>query len=210
MTKTAFESEPYSTTPVEAFLEALASPSPTPGGGSAAALAGAMGCSLGEMAATIGLGKESLKASWPVLEAARIALNKARFALVRLVEEDSLAYERVTAAYKLPKSSPAEEATRRAAIHKALEGAAEPPLAVIGSCREGLEHLATCLTAGPRSTRTDVQTGVALLRAALDGARLNAETNIVSLPEGAAQSRLRESLNALLGETTTALHRFES
>jgi glutamate formiminotransferase len=110
------------------FVNTVAAPTPTPGGGSVAALAGALAAALGEMVCGVSLKRKSLGAHHPALEAARTRLAALRERLMGTVDRDAESYEAVMSALKLPKSTEAEEAARHLAIETASKQASVVPL----------------------------------------------------------------------------------
>ena len=124
---------------VTALLEAFRSPAPTPGGGSAAALAGAIGASL--LAMVAGLPKPRARQPRGAAAAARRRQRCAALAieLEALVDRDSEAYEQVVAAYRMPKATDAEKAARAAGIQDALKAAIEAPLDVMRACSAAID-----------------------------------------------------------------------
>ena len=108
---------------VEDFVNAVAAPTPTPGGGSVAALAGALAAGLGEMVCGVSLKRKSLGAHHPALEATRARLAALRERLMEIVDLDAQSYEAVMRAFKLPKSTEAEQAARDQAIEAASKQA---------------------------------------------------------------------------------------
>ncbi len=109
-------------------MNAVAAPTPTPGGGSAAALAGALAAGLGEMVCGVSLKRKSLGAHHPVLEATRGRLAARRERLMEIVDLDPQSYEAVMRAFKLPKSTEAEQAAHYQAIEATSEQASMVPL----------------------------------------------------------------------------------
>jgi glutamate formiminotransferase/formiminotetrahydrofolate cyclodeaminase len=112
------------------FLEAVAEATPTPGGGSVSALAGALAASLGQMVAGLSRKKKSQAAFADQLSAALEELRRAGAALTRAIDRDAASYDAVLAAFKLPKETPTEQAAREQAIQQATKGAAEVPMQV--------------------------------------------------------------------------------
>jgi formiminotetrahydrofolate cyclodeaminase len=193
---------------VHAFLEAVRGSNPTPGGGSASALAGATGASL--LAMVAGLPKscavtaedaERLKAAGG--RSAALAVD-----LEALVERDSQAYELVLAAYKLPKGTENEKASRAAAIQTAFRAAIDAPLDVMRACAAAVEQGVVVATLGLASASSDVMVGIELLGAALRGAKLNVETNLGSVKDADYLTRVRadveEFTRAIDHETAAA------
>ena len=113
---------------VELYVNAVAAPTPTPGGGSAAALAGALAAGLGEMVCGVSLKRKSLAAHHPVLEAIRARLATMRERLMEIVDLDPQSYEALMRAFKLPKSTEAEQSARAQAIEEASKHASLVPL----------------------------------------------------------------------------------
>ena len=112
------------------FLDAVAQPTAAPGGGSVAALAGALGASLGQMVAGLSRKKKSQAAHVEALSDALAEFQAASRALAEAIDRDAASFESVIAAYKLPKATPEEQGRRETAIQQALQGAAKVPLEV--------------------------------------------------------------------------------
>lgn len=167
------------------LLAAFRSSEPTPGGGSASALAGAVGASL--LAMVAGLPKPRTAGSD---EARRLAEAGARCTalaeeLAALIDRDSEAYELVVGAFRLPKGSDEEKAARTAAIQGGLKASTDAPLQVMRACAAALEQAEVVARFGNRNASSDVQVGLELLRAGLHGAKLNVEINLGSLKDAA-------------------------
>ena len=164
--------------PVTDLLRRFSAPAPTPGGGSASALAGALGAALLSMVAGMSKTRTSAPAERSALDAVLEPLLNGRDHLASLVDRDSQSYEAVVAAYKLPKASDEESKARAAAIAGALRGATEVPLDVMRACHAAArEGLAVALNGNP-SASSDVGVGYDLLEAALRGAARNVRVNL--------------------------------
>jgi formiminotetrahydrofolate cyclodeaminase len=170
-----------STTVIDA-LDAFSDASPTPGGGSAAALAGALGASLLMMVGRLPKTRGGDQDREP-LAAAVERLRELRGRLSELVDLDSAAYDAVVAAYKLPNASEEERAARRDAIARALRHATDTPRETMECCRNVMEQALVVAERGSRNAASDVGVAIELLGAALRGARLNVETNLRSLTD---------------------------
>src|SRR5207237_1266611 len=109
---------------VTSFADRIAAKTPTPGGGSAAALAGALGAALATMAARFTLGKAKYAEVEPRMRAIEEEGLRLKTRLLELVEEDALSYDAVLAAMRLPRGTDAEKAAREAAVREATLGAA--------------------------------------------------------------------------------------
>jgi formiminotetrahydrofolate cyclodeaminase len=182
---------------VSDLLDAFASTDPTPGGGSAAALAGAIGASLLAMVAGMAKTKTGSPEARATLDEARAPLMAARTTLMGFVNRDSAAYDLLVAAYGQPKGTDAEKAARRQAIQHAMRIATEVPLETATVSARALDEAAAIEEHGNPNAASDVGTGVALLRAGLRGALLNVDVNIGSLTDPAVIAefqRLRASI----------------
>ena len=183
---------------VSDLLDAFASPDPTPGGGSAAALAGAIGASLLAMVAGMPKTKSGSPEAREALDAARGRLLKARATLAGLVDRDSAAYDLVVAAYGQPKGTDAEKAARREAIQHAMRVATDVPLETATVCAGALRDAEAVETHGNPNASSDVGTGIALLGAALRGALLNVDVNIGSLTDPTVVAELQHRRTSLM------------
>jgi formiminotetrahydrofolate cyclodeaminase len=168
---------------VTQLLAALASPAPTPGGGTAAAIAGAMGTSLLVMVASLAKSKTDTDEEKAALAGARTALEPLTPALMELADADTQAFDRVMAAYRLPKAQDDEKAARTRAIQEALRGATEIPLKTLRACVDALAHGRVVRDYGNRSAASDVGVAMGLLNAAADGAAANVRANLTGLKD---------------------------
>lgn len=184
---------------VRGFLEKLSAATPTPGGGSAAALAGSIAASLVAMVAGLTVGK---KAYQPVAAEMRTALQEAtklREQLLELADQDSEAFTAVMAAYRLPKETETEQATRHRELQSALQRATEVPYQTVLCCYRVLELAKFVVTEGNKSALSDGGTAACLAEGALQAALLNVAINIQSLSDETLKShyiRERERLAA--------------
>jgi glutamate formiminotransferase/formiminotetrahydrofolate cyclodeaminase len=174
------------------FIEALADGSPTPGGGSASAFAGAMAAGLVSMTARLTVGKKAYQEVSQAMEAILASAEELRVKLQKAVEEDAKAYQEVVAAYKRPPSDP----DRGAAIQKALAYAAEIPLGVAGMCLQVLELAIRAAAKGNKNAISDAGTAANLAFAALTGASYNVRINLNSLED---QKRIKELSGKITG-----------
>jgi formiminotetrahydrofolate cyclodeaminase len=170
---------------VRDLLAAFSSADPTPGGGSASALASAVGASLLMMVAGLPKTRTGSDDDRAALTAAAGVLVDIRTRLTDAIDEDTAAYDQVGAAYKLPKASTDEQATRTAAIQQALRAATDVPLGVMRLSAAALDEAIAIASHGHRAAASDVGVAVALLRAGARGARLNVEINIGSISDAA-------------------------
>ena len=177
---------------VPAYLAALASGDGTPGGGSASAVTGAMGIALGAMVSRLSR-RHSGDEAGARLDAHIATADRLRLRLEGLADADEVAFRAYLDAVALPKQSDDDKATRRQALHDALIGAAAVPLEVGRLCAEALATLATITADSTKHTRSDIDTGSALLEAAGRGALVNARVNIELLKDESTAAQLREA-----------------
>jgi formiminotetrahydrofolate cyclodeaminase len=177
--------------PLDEFFEALRSEAPTPGGGTAAAAAGAMGAALAEMVARLTLSREKYAASHeavrPIAEAA--ALARAEF--VRLAREDSDAYDGVVGARRLPKDTGEQKAARAEAIARANRRATEVPMLTARAAVRMLAALPDLAEKGNPNAASDVGAAALLLDAAAEGALLNVGINLSGIEDAELVSELQ-------------------
>jgi formiminotetrahydrofolate cyclodeaminase len=179
------------------LLAAFRSSDPTPGGGSASALAGAVGASLLAMVASLPKPRAESGEDVERLAAAGARCADLAAALTGLVDRDSEAYDGVMAAYKRPKATDDEKAARSTAIQEALRHATEAPLEVMRACARAIEQGAVVATFGNPNASSDVQVGLELLRAGLRGAKLNAEINLGSIKDAGYLEKVRAEIEGL-------------
>jgi len=182
---------------VRDVVAAFSSPDPTPGGGSAAALASALGTSRLMMVAGLPKTRSGADGERAALAEATPTLVDLRDRLTEAIDEDSAAYDRVVAAYKLPKGSADEQQTRKDAIQTALRGATDVPLTVVRLSAAALSAAGTVAENGHSGAASDIGVAVALLRAGLHGARLNVEINLGSVRDEAYTSTTRSEVERL-------------
>lgn len=182
---------------VSHLLAAFRSSDPTPGGGSAAALAGAVGASLLAMVAGLAKPRTSSDDELARLEAAGARCAELALRLETLIDQDTAAYDLVVDAYRLPKSTDHEKADRGGRIQKALEAATEAPLDVMRLCAEALTLAPAVGRLGNQNASSDVKVAVGMLRTGLSGARENVEINLGSLKDVEYVARVRDESRQL-------------
>jgi formiminotetrahydrofolate cyclodeaminase len=179
------------------LLTAFRSPEPTPGGGSGAALAGAVGASLLAMVAGLPKSHAATEEDIERLAGARLQCTRISDVLALLVDRDTEAYDMVVAAYALPKSTDAEKHARTSQVQLALRAATEAPLEVMRACADAIEQGIVVAELGNRNAASDVQVGLELLLAAQRGARLNVEVNLGMLKDAAYVAIVGEEMTRL-------------
>jgi formiminotetrahydrofolate cyclodeaminase len=176
------------------LLAAFRSPDPTPGGGSASALAGAIGASLLAMVAGLPKSRAAAKEDAARLRAAGARCAEVSDRLAALIDRDSEAYDLVVSAYRRPKSTDEEKAARSAAIQDAMRAAIAAPLDVIRACAAAVEQGVVIAGLGNPSASSDVQVGLELLAAGLRGAKLNVEINLGTVKDAEYTSKVRRDV----------------
>ena len=179
--------------PITEFLDQLASPAPTPGGGSVAALTGALAAALGRMVAALTLGKPKFAAVEAEVRSLAERLSRADRLLRRLIDEDAAAYDELNAAFRINKTDP----QRASRIAETAGLAASVPLetaALSGRVLADLEHLRRV---GNPLLRPDVEAAVHLAHAAMHAAAANVRANLPLLPPDQAR-QIEKELAALV------------
>ena len=166
---------------IRKFVETLGSNAPTPGGGSVAALSGAMAFALVEMVARLTVGKKGYEAVNDEMTAVIAAAVKFRDELLVDVDRDSAAFDQVTAAFKLPKESAEDKAKRTAAIQAAYKAAAELPLNVARRVAQGMPLIETVRQRGNKNAASDALSAAFQANAAIAGALANVKINLDSI-----------------------------
>lgn len=191
---------------VAQLLAALASPDPTPGGGTAAAIAGAMATSLLVMVTGLARSQNNRDDEKAALANARTALEPITARLMELADADTQAFDEVMAAYRLPKSTDEDKAARTRAIQAALRGATEVPLETLRACVEAAAHGRVVADYGNQSAASDVGVAIGLLKAAAEGAAANVRINLTGLKDeafkGATEAETTRLLAAAAGQNT--------
>jgi formiminotetrahydrofolate cyclodeaminase len=173
------------------LFDAFASDDPVPGGGSASAVAGALGASLLLMVAGMQKTRSGTPEETADLAEAAARLRPLRDRLTVLVDKDSDAYSMVVAAFKLPKGSDEEKTARKEAVQAAARQATDVPLETMRACRDTLRHAVIVARNGNRNATSDVGVAVELLLAGVKGAGLNVDINLAGLTDPQYVERVR-------------------
>jgi methenyltetrahydrofolate cyclohydrolase len=168
---------------IEEFLERLASGDPTPGGGSAAAIMGAMGAALVAMVCNVSIGKKGCETAEDALSDVRAQSQTLRLRLTAMVAEDVAAFDSLMAAYKLPKASDEDKSRRADAIQASLRRATEVPLDCTRACAEVIGLARRAGELGYRGVISDAGVGAAAAYAAARSAALNVYINVPALKD---------------------------
>lgn len=188
-------------TTLSQFSEQAAAKTPTPGGGSVAAYVGALGAALGAMAARFTEGRKGFEQHAEALTTEIDRLEAVRGRMHELVQADAGAYDAVTAAYRLPKTSDEEAAARAQAIASALRGALDVPLRTCRTALEGLEVLLLLREHANPNLVSDVAVGAYALGAACRSAWVNVLINLAGLKDEELGRSVRAEGETLLART---------
>ena len=179
------------------FLDAVAAPTATPGGGSVSALAAALSASLGQMVAGLSRKKKSQAAHVDKLSEELDALRKISDELTEAVDRDAAAYDAVMAAFKLPQGNAEETRQREEAIQMATKGAAEVPLEVAEKAARLHQRLLQLEAIAAASMKSDLQVARLMAMAGAKGALANAEINLEGLKDAGYAARIKAKVDKL-------------
>jgi formiminotetrahydrofolate cyclodeaminase len=191
------------------FLDDLASERPTPGGGGAAAVCGAIGAALVSMVANLTIGKKNYEAVWEDLEAVNAKAEALRAELTGTIEEDVVAFNSVLGAYGLPRATDEEKAKRAASIQAALKDATLAPLRAVKACFEVIRLSAAAAEKGNLNVISDAGVAVLSANAGLRSAALNVFINAKAIKDRDFAEKQIAEVNALLAqaaETTESVY----
>jgi len=192
------------------YLDDLASALPAPGGGSTAALSGAMGAALASMVCRLTIGKAAYAGVQQEIEELLKRTEHLRLRFQQLIQEDIDAYGRLSACYKLPRETNEERATRTEAIQKQLVEAALVPLEVAERAAELVQRCERIIEIGNATVLSDVATGAILASSAGEGAALMVRINVQALKNEELAVELRERLNGALTVIANGVQRVTS
>jgi len=188
----------YIEQPIQGFMDKLASKSPEPGGGSVAALTGALGAALVSMVANLTLGKEKYKDVQPQIESLLKESEKLRAEMQGLIQKDTEVYGALSAVYKMPKNTDEEKAARTAKMQEALKNACQVPFEI------GLKSLVVAKLAsraaeiGNVGAVSDAGVAVLLAQACAQSSALNVKINVNSIKDEAYNKDTWTRMEAVL------------
>lgn len=168
---------------IEAFLDRLASSAPTPGGGAAAALIGALSAALVSMVCQLTIGRPRFASVDAAMQRVRLKSEQARQRLLALADEDAVAYAGVAAALRLPRTTEDERLGRAAAIQQALVDAVRPPLEAVRECRSLLPLCLEVAAHGNPTVVSDAGVAAELAAAGVRASVLNARVNLAAIKD---------------------------
>jgi formiminotetrahydrofolate cyclodeaminase len=188
----------YLEDPLKTYSDALASGAPTPGGGSAAALVGALGSALNSMVANFTVGREKFASVEEDVQRLLQESERLRSELEALTQADTEAYGQVAAAQKMPRDTDEQKAARRGAMQEALKAAAGVPRDAVRACHRVLEVSAELVDKGNPNLITDVGVAAKFAVAAMECAALNVEINLAYIKDEAYNAVCRDEMTPLL------------
>ena len=186
---------------VRDFVKELGSDNPTPGGGSVAALCGALGAALSAMVANLTVEREKYEQTWPSMEEVKKTADELVARFLDLVQEDTDAYQKVTAAFQLPKETEEEKASRQAAIEEAMKRAATVPLETLKASERLVGIAREAVQGGNPNAITDAGAAVQLSNATAVVASYNVRINLSRIKDeafvAACEKEVDETLKRL-------------
>lgn len=191
---------------VKDYLDLLKSDAPAPGGGSVSALSAAQGVGLVAMVADLTIGREKYAEYQDVCQSAKAGALKLYAEFVEGIDKDTEAFNKVSAAYKLPKDTDEQKAARSAAIREANVGATEVPFETVKLCLEGLKVTETMVGRSNPNAASDLGVAALNLLAGIRGAWLNVKINLPGIKDEALKAKF-ESGAAMVDEAYTLANR---
>ena len=191
------------------FCNETLSDSPAPGGGSVAALMGALGASLGGMVANLSAGKRGWDDKLEYFSDWAVKAQRLKDELLSLVDEDAAAFNKVMDAFALPKESAEEKAARSEAMQIATKYAAEVPLRVMETAFKAYQILSEMADKGNPASISDVGVGLLGVRACISGAALNVRINLAGLKDEKVKSALQEKVRKITAESESEFKKID-
>lgn len=191
---------PLASKPIAEFLDSLASAEPVPGGGSVAALGGALAASLLSMVCRLTIGKKGYETVGSEMYHLLAQVEPLQSKFRELMQADIDAYSNVMDAYRLRKTNDAEKAIRTRAIQSALMHASDVPMRVAELCAQTIRLARPIAEKGNKNASSDAGVGTLMAEAGLRGAALNVTINLGSIHDESFVAEHRERLATLLTE----------
>jgi glutamate formiminotransferase/formiminotetrahydrofolate cyclodeaminase len=189
--------EPIAGQTIRAFLDALASDAPTPGGGAVAAVAGAAGAGLIAMVCHLTVGNPKFEEAWEPLRAVLADADRARGAFLELADRDASAFDGVMEAFRMPKDTDEQKAERSAAIQRGYEHAASVPMEIARLAVATMPDATTSIQLGNPNAASDGLSAAHMLFATTAAAIANVEINAASLKDPSVSGAMRNEVDAL-------------
>lgn len=191
---------------IDSFLAELASKAPTPGGGGAAALCGALAIALGNMVGNLTLGKKKYADVQEDIKALNAKAEALREEFMSLIDADAAAFEPLSKAYGIPKNDP----KRGEVMEAALLAAVQPPLEIMRKCVKALELIAEYAAKGSALAISDAGCAAAITRAACEAAALNVFVNTKPMRDREKAGEINREANELLQKCALAREIYDS
>jgi len=188
----------YTKESCEKFVEVLASKAPTPGGGGASALTGAIGVALGNMVGSLTVGKKKYVEVEEEIKAMMKTSDQLQAELLELVQKDAESFEPLAAAYRLPKDTEEQKAEKERVLEQATKDACIVPFEIMEKCAQGIELCGEFAEKGSVMATSDAGAGTIFCRAALQAASLNIYINTKSLKDREYAEQMNQKSDALL------------
>ena len=188
----------YQERTIKDFMDLLAGAEPVPGGGGAAALAGAAGIAVGNMVASLTIGKKKYADSEAELSLLKERGEEIRHKLLSYIDEDAKAFEPLSKCYKMPSESEEEKNKKDEALEKCSVDACQIPLQIMKSCCEAIEIVAVYSKKGSRLAVSDAGCAAAILKSALEAAALNVYINTKGMKDKDTAAALNREAEKML------------
>lgn len=186
---------------VNEFISELASNSPAPGGGSVAALCGSLGAALTSMVFNLTVGKKAYLAlgdeERASVDEGLVKANELKDAFLNLMNEDTQVFNKLMAAFKMPKETEEEKATRSEVIQEAYKAATNVPLEVARKAYDIYEIIEIAIDHGNKNAISDAGVAALLAQATIEGAIMNVKINLGSIKDEEFTSALREEIKVI-------------
>lgn len=183
---------------VKDFVDLMASSEPAPGGGSAAALEGALGAGLAAMVCAFTIGKKKYEQHQALAVAGEQKANQIKAQFADIIDRDTQAFHAVSAVFEMPKETDGEKAARKAAMEEALKGCCKTPMEMMELCLAALELIDTLMGKVNPNTASDLGVAILSLQSSIQGAWLNVLINVGGIKDAAFVEEYRSSGQKLL------------
>jgi formiminotetrahydrofolate cyclodeaminase len=190
---------------VQEFIAELSSGNPTPGGGSVAALCGALAAALSTMVANLTVDREKYEQTRKSMEEVRMTAATLSTRFLALMQEDSNTYQKVMAAFELPRETDDQITSRQAAIEEAMKKAAAVPLDTLRASEELIRVARDAVRGGNPNAITDAAAAVQLANTTAVVASYNVQINISRINDQAFVAKCEKELTEILQRQDTLL-----
>ncbi len=192
---------------ITGFLDETASNTPAPGGGSVSALAASLGTALVSMVCRLTVGKKKYAQVEDEMKKSLQRAEELRTQCTALIDEDTVAFNKVMAAFGLPKETEEQKEQRSEEIQKATKSATLVPMKLMALCGEALDLVKVVASDGNQNSLPDAGVAALMLQAACEGAALNVKANLAGLQDAAFAENARTEAQSMLEKTTASSRR---